>query len=111
MSQKDIVSWNSMISAYVVNGLSREALDLFHIMLDDRTISPDNATLVAILPACAQESAIREGLWIHSYIVKSCMELGAAFGSGLITMYANSGRLKSAKLIFDQVSNKNITIF
>lgn len=111
MSQKDIVSWNSMISAFVANGLSCEALDLFHILLDDRTISPDNATLVAILPACAHESAIREGLWIHSYVVKSCMELDAALGSGLITMYANSGRLKSAKLIFDQVSNKNIVVW
>ncbi|KNA20727.1 hypothetical protein SOVF_049460 [Spinacia oleracea] len=111
MSQRDIVSWNSMISAYVVNGRHNEGLELFHVMLNDETISPDQATLVAILPACGQQSALKEGLWIHSYIVKSCMELDAAFGSGLISFYANIGRLRPAKLIFDRVNDKNIVVW
>ncbi|XP_021747703.1 pentatricopeptide repeat-containing protein At3g26782, mitochondrial-like [Chenopodium quinoa] len=111
MQQKDIVTLNSMISAYVVNGVPIEGLELFRIMLNDETISLDKATLVGILPACAQQPAIKEGLWIHSYIVKSCMELDAAFGSGLISFYANIGRLDSAKLIFDQVSDKNIVVW
>lgn len=111
MPHKDIVSWNSMISAYVVNGLPTEALELFRVMLNDETISPDKATLVGILPACAQQVAVKEGLWIHSYIIKSCMELDAAFGSGLISFYANNGRLRTAKLIFDQVSDKNIVVW
>lgn len=111
MPEKDIVSWNSMISAYVINGLHGDALELFHVMLDDTTISPDNATLVGILPACAQQSAIKEGLWIHSYIIKSDVKLDAALGSGLISMYANSGRLKTAKLIFDQITDKNIVVW
>jgi len=39
------------------------------------------------------------------------VELDAALGSGLITMYANCGRLKSARQIFDQVSDKNIVVW
>lgn len=111
MLQKDIVSWNSMISAYVVNGLPIEALGLFHIMLNAETILPDKATLVGVLPACAQQLAVKEGLWIHSYIIKSCMQLDAALGSGLVSLYANIGHLETAKLIYDRVYDKNIVVW
>ncbi|KAL2939711.1 hypothetical protein RDABS01_033869 [Bienertia sinuspersici] len=111
MQVKDIVSWNSMISAYVVNDLHIEALQLFHFMLNEETVSPDKATLVGILPSCAQQSAVKAGLWIHSYIIKSCMELDAVFGSSLISLYANIGRLRTAKLIFDRVCDKNIVVW
>ncbi|KAK9285376.1 hypothetical protein L1049_024567 [Liquidambar formosana] len=110
--QKDIVTWNSMISGYTVNGYADEALVLFHAMLKDETIrGPDSATLVGVLPACVQEAATQEGLWIHSYIIKSGMEVDAALGSGLISMYANCGRLKSAQDVFDRISDKNIVVW
>ncbi|GAB2231949.1 hypothetical protein Droror1_Dr00010968 [Drosera rotundifolia] len=108
---KDVVSWNTMISCYVDNGLNDEAIMLLHEMMRGRQYRPDRATLVSILPACAQESAIKEGLWVHSYIVKSSMELDAALGSGLISMYANCGRLSSAKKIFEQIRDKNIVVW
>ena len=111
MPQKDIVSWNSMISVYVANDLPCEALKLFHLILNVETVSPDRTTLVSILPACAQLSAVKEGLCIHSCIVKSCMKLDAVLGSGLISLYANIGRLKTATLIFDRVPDKNIVIW
>ncbi|KAA8547555.1 hypothetical protein F0562_003984 [Nyssa sinensis] len=112
LPQKDLVSWNSMISGYSVNGCAVEALMLFCAMLQDvSTPTPDRATLVGILPACVQAAAIQEGLRIHSYILKSGMEIDAALGSGLIAMYANCGRLKSAQVVFDQISDKNIVVW
>ncbi|KAM7516090.1 hypothetical protein LguiA_005673 [Lonicera macranthoides] len=110
--EKDIVSWNSIISGYTINGHASEALTLFHAMLQNHYIGgPDNATLVAILPACAQVSAIREGLWIHSYIVKAGMAIDPALGSGLIALYANCGRLNSARNVFDRIYDKNIMVW
>ena len=112
ISEKDIVSWNSMISGYAVNGCVDSALVLFHEMLQGGTMyAPDNATLVAVLPACAQAAAIQEGLWIHMYVIKSGIELDAALGSGLIAMYANCGRLSSARDVFDQINDKNIVVW
>ncbi|KAJ7953181.1 Pentatricopeptide repeat [Quillaja saponaria] len=78
---KDVVSWNSIISGYATNGYVYEALLLFHAMLKDGVIgAPDSATLVGILPACAQAAVIHAGFWIHSYIIKSGMQLDAALG-------------------------------
>ncbi|GAB4848417.1 hypothetical protein Ancab_003114 [Ancistrocladus abbreviatus] len=100
LPQRDVVSWNSMISSYVDNGYANEALMLLHAMLQDGKCVPDSTTLVSILPACVRISAIREGLWVHSYIVKSNMQLHAALGSGLMLMYANCGRLNEALGMF-----------
>ncbi|GAB4848425.1 hypothetical protein Ancab_003122 [Ancistrocladus abbreviatus] len=111
LPQRDVVSWNSMISSYVDNGYANEALMLLHAMLQDGTCVPDSTTLVSILPACARTSAIREGLWVHSYIVKSSMQLHAALGSGLMLMYANCGRLSTTKKIFYQISDRNIVVW
>ena len=114
ISEKDIVTWNSMISGYAINGCADDALVLFHNMLQvqgDTVYAPDSATLVAILPACAQAAAIQEGLWIHSYVIKSGIELDATLGSGLIAMYANCGRLNSARDVFDRIDDKNIVVW
>ncbi|KAM1484293.1 hypothetical protein TB2_035493 [Malus domestica] len=106
---KDSVSWNSMISGYTANGNPHEALMLFHTMLQDHAASlPDHATLVCILPACVEASAIEVGFWIHSFIIKSSMKVDAVLGSALITMYANCGRVTTARVIFDQISEKNV---
>lgn len=111
MPHKDIVSWNSIISGYTINGHFEEALILFHTMKHDALRAPDKATLVAILPACAQASAVQDGLWIHTYIIKTGMEIDASLGSGLISMYANCGRLNNARYIFDRISDKNIVVW
>ncbi|KAL6283084.1 hypothetical protein ACE6H2_014013 [Prunus campanulata] len=109
---KDSVSWNSMISGYTANGYPHEALKLFRAMLQDHATSlPDHATLVSILPACVQASAIEVGFWIHSYTIKSSVEVDAALGSALISMYASCGRVTIARVIFDQISQKNVVLW
>ncbi|KAF8405471.1 hypothetical protein HHK36_010377 [Tetracentron sinense] len=112
MPHRDVVTWNSMISSYTQNECANEALMLLHKMLRDDTISaPDHATLVGILPACAVAAAIQEGLWIHSYIIKSGMQIDAALGSGLIAMYSNCGRLVTARDLFDRMPERNIVVW
>ncbi|KAF3440360.1 hypothetical protein FNV43_RR18644 [Rhamnella rubrinervis] len=106
---KDTISWNSLISGYTANGFVDEALMLFHSMLRDHSTGlPDHATLVCTLPACVEASAIQVGFWIHSYIVKSGMKVDSALGSGLISMYANCGRVSIARDVFVQIKDKNV---
>ncbi|XP_061352253.1 pentatricopeptide repeat-containing protein CRR2, chloroplastic-like [Gastrolobium bilobum] len=109
---RDIVSWNSMISGYTMNGYVDDAILLFYDMLmDDGIGAPDNATLVTVLPAFAQVADIRAGYWIHSYIVKTGMKLDPAVGSGLISLYSNCGYIGMARAIFDQISDRNIIVW
>ncbi|KAL3720594.1 hypothetical protein ACJRO7_005415 [Eucalyptus globulus] len=109
--RKDIVSWNSMISGYTSNGYAGEAIKLFRAMVQEHNFMPDNATLVGILPACAQAAAIHIGFWIHTYIMKSGMEVNAFLASGLISIYGNCGHVKIARDVFNQVCDKNIVVW
>ncbi|PRQ30306.1 putative tetratricopeptide-like helical domain-containing protein [Rosa chinensis] len=109
---KDLVSWNSMISGYATNGYPNEAVEIFRAMIQGPTTClPDHATLVCVLPACIEASAIEVGFWIHSYIVKASIKVDSALGSALISMYANCGRVRVSRVIFDRVSDKNVVLW
>ncbi|KAF4359633.1 hypothetical protein G4B88_000444 [Cannabis sativa] len=112
IAHKDIVSWNSMISGYVANGFVDEALAVFCTLIQDQTTCCVNrSTLVSTLSACVQASGIRVGLWIHSNIIKSGMEMDAALSSGLISMYGNCGRVSIAREVFVQTRDKSLEVW
>ncbi|KAL8223280.1 hypothetical protein R6Q57_020679 [Mikania cordata] len=110
--EKDVVSWNTVISGCANNDRFIEALELFHTFLQDESFSaPDHATLVSILPVCAQVAEIRLGYWIHCYTIKIGLTRDTMVGSGLIAMYGNSGHLDYARQVFDEISERNIMVW
>ncbi|KAF5804055.1 putative tetratricopeptide-like helical domain superfamily [Helianthus annuus] len=84
---------------------------LFYMMNESSCSTPDHATLVSILPACAQVAEVRLGFWIHCYAIKTGLTNDAMVGSGLIAMYGNSGHLDYARQVFDQISERNIMVW
>ncbi|KAJ0081152.1 hypothetical protein Patl1_12420 [Pistacia atlantica] len=63
-AQKDIVTWNTMISAYTHSGHSVEALALFDLMISGK-LKPNTATLVSVVSACSQLASLEKGQRIH----------------------------------------------
>ncbi|XP_010935185.1 pentatricopeptide repeat-containing protein CRR2, chloroplastic [Elaeis guineensis] len=109
---KDLVSWNSMIAGYSQNDCAYEAIALLHQMLrEDVVTKPDRVTIAALLPACAALAAVQEGMWAHSYVIKTGMEMDARLGSGLVSMYANCGRLDTAQELFERVREPNLILY
>ncbi|XP_038905146.1 pentatricopeptide repeat-containing protein At3g46790, chloroplastic-like [Benincasa hispida] len=112
MSLRDIVSWNSMIAGYTLNEKVEDAIMLFHAMLHNQSAcSPDSATLLGILPACVTKSASQVGFWVHSYVIKTGMEVGAQLGSCLISVYANCGHVNIARDVFNRIDDKNVIVW
>lgn len=58
MSQRNVVSWNSMIAGYAQNEHASEALELV-LQMQLAGLKPDTDTIAGILLACAQLSALR----------------------------------------------------
>eukprot|EP01018_Ginkgo_biloba_P026598 Gb_12372 [translate_table: standard] len=107
MSERDVVSWNAMITGYVQNGHAQEALILFHQMqLAD--VKPNAVTIVSVLPACAHIAALQQGKWIHDYIVRSGFELDASVGTALVDMYAKCGNIEIARQLFNKISKRDV---
>ncbi|CAH1421639.1 unnamed protein product [Lactuca virosa] len=112
MPQRDLVTWNTAISSCANNDRIAKALDLFRTLLHEQSLSlPDHATLVSILPACAQAAEIQLGFWIHCYTIKTGLNNDAMVGSGMIAMYANSGHLDYARQVFDEMPERNIMVW
>ncbi|XP_004298095.1 PREDICTED: pentatricopeptide repeat-containing protein At3g14730-like [Fragaria vesca subsp. vesca] len=60
MKNKDIASWNIMITGYGMHGNANEALDMFSRMCETQ-IEVDEVTLVGVLSACSHAGLVSEG--------------------------------------------------
>ncbi|XP_042051189.1 pentatricopeptide repeat-containing protein At2g13600-like isoform X1 [Salvia splendens] len=106
--ERNIVSWNSMITCYEQNGPANEALEVFRKMMECG-VQPDEMTLASVVSACASLSALKEGLEIHARVVKYdklCNDL--VISNALVDMYAKCRKIKEARWIFDRMPIRNV---
>ncbi|XP_016651668.1 PREDICTED: pentatricopeptide repeat-containing protein At2g13600 [Prunus mume] len=108
MSDRNTVSWNSLITCYEQNGPASEALEVFVRMMDGG-FKPDELTLASVVSACASLSAIKEGQQIYACVIK-CDKYrdDLVLGNALVDMYAKCNRLKQARWIFDGMPVRNV---
>lgn len=71
ISERDVISWNSIIAIYAQSGLSMEALEIFYEMLMDREVEMNEITLSTVLLACAHSGALQLGKCIHDKVPNS----------------------------------------
>ncbi|KAF3782249.1 Pentatricopeptide repeat-containing protein [Nymphaea thermarum] len=60
MRDRDLVTWNAMITRFAQHGMGKAALDLFNEM-QCSNINPDSVTFVGILTACSHVGLLEEG--------------------------------------------------
>lgn len=108
MIDKDVVSWNSIITGYSHNGYSYEALKLFNRMRSN-SFRPDPVTMVAVLSASACCGDIRFGSCFHAYSIREGFTAFSSVyvGTALLNLYAKCGDAKSARTVFDEMAEKN----
>lgn len=98
----DVVICSAMISGYVLNGMSGDALDMFHQLLKAQ-LKPNPITLASVLPACSCLAALSLGKELHGYILKNAYEGMCYVASALIDMYTKCGRLDLGHQIFTRM--------
>ncbi|KAF6141174.1 hypothetical protein GIB67_018264 [Kingdonia uniflora] len=102
----DVVSWNSIISAYLANGQSMEALRLFREMQKEGVLM-NSYTVVGALQACEEPSCLKLGMEIHAALLKTGQEFGIYEANALVVMYSRCGRLREAGLVFSEMDEKD----
>ncbi|WMV44465.1 hypothetical protein MTR67_037850 [Solanum verrucosum] len=110
MVEKDVVSWSAMIQGYAVNGLPKEALEVFYRM-QRQSVRPDCYSMVGVLSACARLGALEVGEWASKLMDMNEFLSNAVLGTALIDMYAKCGRMVSAWEIFKQMLVKDRVIW
>lgn len=107
MPNRNVVSWNAMVTGYARNGLANEALALFRRM-QRVGMKPDSVTMLCVLPECTHLVYLQTGEQIHGYIIKSGFESDNFVGNSLIDMYAKSGRIGIARDIFQKMCRRDL---
>ena len=107
LPHRDIVSWTAMIGGCAEHGEESKALELFWQMQDEG-LKPVKATFSSILKACTSSAVLEEGKEVIAYILKSGYELDTGVGNALISMYAKSGSMTDARLVFDKMPIRDV---
>ncbi|XP_057851346.1 pentatricopeptide repeat-containing protein At1g11290, chloroplastic [Cryptomeria japonica] len=68
MSNRDLVSWNSMIAGYGMHGQGKNAVAHF-CQLQQSSIKPNDVTFLCVLSACTHAGMVNEG-WEYFYCMK-----------------------------------------
>ncbi|XP_073226283.1 pentatricopeptide repeat-containing protein DOT4, chloroplastic [Cicer arietinum] len=107
MGETTIVSWTSIIAAYVREGLYDDAIGLFDEM-QSKGVRPDIYTVTSIVHACACSNSLDKGRDVHSYVIKNSMVSNLPVANALMNMYAKCGSMEEARLVFSQIPAKDI---
>ncbi|RYR17835.1 hypothetical protein Ahy_B03g062508 isoform A [Arachis hypogaea] len=104
---KDVVSWNSIVSGSAQCGCAYEALELFQRMRLE-SFSPDAVTIVGVLSACSSLGALQFGSSVHAFSFKcGLMSASVYVGTALLNFYSKCGDARSARMVFDGMEEKN----
>lgn len=108
MTERNVVSWNTLITCYEQNGPASEALIVFAKMMNNGH-EPDERSLASVVSACASLSARREGREIHAQVIKfDLFRYDIVICNALVDMYAKCGRINEARWIFDRMPMRNV---
>ncbi|WRX19342.1 Pentatricopeptide repeat - like 10 [Theobroma cacao] len=138
MPEKNVVSWNSILSGYlkagnlgeahrvfddipkkdviswnaILSAQPTEALKLFDEMLKAGVcIQPDGITLASVISACSQLRELRFGSWIESYISKLGIQMDDHMATALIDLYAKCGSIDKAYHLFHGLRKKDVVAY
>ncbi|XP_073033652.1 putative pentatricopeptide repeat-containing protein At5g09950 [Primulina eburnea] len=107
MSERDDVSWNSIISGYIHNEHLVKAMDAVWFMLHSGQ-RLDCYTFATVLSACASLATLVHGMEVHACSTRACLDADVVIGSALIDMYAKCGRIEYASRVFNLMPHRNI---
>lgn len=111
LADRDIVSWNTIITSFSQNDQFREALDSFRVMIQEE-IKPDGVTISRVVPACSHLTLLDVGKEIHCYVLKNDDLIGNSFvDSSLVGMYCICQQVESGRRVFDSALKRSIGIW
>ncbi|KAL4565118.1 hypothetical protein LXL04_029203 [Taraxacum kok-saghyz] len=109
MPQRNLVTWNTLISSFSDNGYLQKSIDLFmEFLIFEDDLTPDVGTLVTLLPICASERDILLGKTIHSFAVKLGLYHDPTVQNALMDMYSKNGYISESQTILHKNKNKNV---
>ncbi|CAA7393844.1 unnamed protein product [Spirodela intermedia] len=104
MPHLDVISWTSIIAAFVES--PGEALELLRAM--GATGTKANAvTLSKVLSICSELRRLTPGRELHSVAVRNGLDGNSFVAAGLIDMYAKCSAIRHARTVFENIPQRD----
>ncbi|XP_050945301.1 pentatricopeptide repeat-containing protein At3g49710 isoform X2 [Cucumis melo] len=108
---RDEVSWNSMVVAYMQHREGSKALELY-LEMTVRGLIVDIFTLASVLTAFTNVQDLLGGLQFHAKLIKSGYHQNCHVGSGLIDLYSKCGGcMLDCRKVFEEICNPDLVLW
>jgi len=98
MKERDIISWNVMISGYGMHGHAKSAIEIFQQM-EKSNVKPNGLTFLALLSACAHGGLVEEGKCLFNRMQDYSIEPNLKHYACMVDLLGRSGNLKEAETL------------
>ncbi|KAF7840889.1 pentatricopeptide repeat-containing protein [Senna tora] len=105
--ERNSVTWNSMMSGYILNNQHEEALKLY-VTMRKSSVDYTRSTFSVLFHACSCLGYLQQGQLLHAHLIKTPFESNVYVGTALIDMYSKCGRLNEAERSFTSISSPNV---
>ncbi|XP_072990253.1 putative pentatricopeptide repeat-containing protein At3g05240 [Typha latifolia] len=103
ISNPDVVSWTSLVSALVRNGREWDAVVAFASM----EVKSNEMTLVSVLGACCCVNALDLGRSLHGICVRRFAG-NVILDNAMLNMYVRCGDMIYARQMFDEIPRRDV---
>lgn len=110
MSEKNDVTWTSMVVGLIRNEHYKEALSFFQES-HRAGLEYNQFTVSSVVSACAALAALIEGNQLHAVVWKSNFNSNIYVASSLLDLYAKCGMINEAYLVFSTTEEKNVVLW
>lgn len=107
MSQRNLVTWSSIVSVFAQHGCSEEALMVFLEFRRSSNEKPNEFILASVIRSCTRLGGVEKGTKLHCLVVKIGFDHDVYVGTSLIDFYSKNNEIDEARLVFDEISMKS----
>jgi pentatricopeptide repeat protein len=108
MPNRDLVSWNAILSGYTQEGDHGLEAILAFIEMVREGMKLDHVSFTSAVSACGHERTLELGRQIHGLIIKTGYEKHVSVCNVLISMYSKCEIVEDAKLVFHIMNDRNV---
>ncbi|KAI5078168.1 hypothetical protein GOP47_0007992 [Adiantum capillus-veneris] len=125
LSDRDVVAWTTMLSAYIEHGQARKALQLY-VLMHEECVAPNGPMFVAILHGCSalvdceKDLSIKESSWnfmmleivqaLHTDANRVGLTTDTSVRIAFVTAYGKCANVLEAENLFVTTSSLDIRI-
>ncbi|KAI6700030.1 hypothetical protein NL676_014354 [Syzygium grande] len=108
MPGRDLVSWNAIMTGFRNKRLNGDVLVLFHRMMEEDQNTPNDVTLINLLPSCCSQL---QGKSIHAFALRRGILRDPPLLTSLVSMYTRFDDIRCSLRLFEMGDKLDISLW